>query len=129
MEIKHLSKEHVLDIYYEIVEKFGKAKGVIEMGNLEYAMLRCESFRAKNEEEDAIWKAAILLERIVNGHPFIDGNKRTAWQTAKTFLELNGYTIESGEEEAISFLLELAEKRKSIHFVKGWLDKKCKKVL
>lgn len=129
MEIKHLSKEQVLGIYYEIIEKFGKAKGVIEMGNLEYAVLRCESFRAKNEQEEVIWKAAILLERIVNWHPFIDGNKRTAWQTAKTFLELNGYSIDAEEEETVLFLLELAEKRKGIHFVKSWLGKKCKKVL
>ena len=35
-------------------------------------------------------KAAALLQSLTVNHPFVDGNKRTAWQSAYVFLGLNG---------------------------------------
>lgn len=40
---------------------------------------------------DAIEKAAALIESLAVNHPFIDGNKRTAFASADTFLMMNGY--------------------------------------
>ena len=42
MTIKHLNKEELLAIYFEIIEKFGKDKGVIDQGNIESTLLRAE---------------------------------------------------------------------------------------
>lgn len=36
---------------------------------------------------------------IAQNHPFVDGNKRTAFSSALTFLELNGYAVMGGEAE------------------------------
>ena len=36
-------------------------------------------------------KAAVYARNIISGHPFVDGNKRTAMAAASVFLEGNGY--------------------------------------
>lgn len=38
-------------------------------------------------------KAASLGFSLIQNHPFVDGNKRTAHATLETFLVLNGYEI------------------------------------
>jgi death-on-curing protein len=43
--------------------------------------------------EGVFYKAAVLLECVVHSHPFVDGNKRTAFATAVRFLHKNGYTV------------------------------------
>ncbi len=43
-------------------------------------------------------KAVHLMRLIVAGHPFVDGNKRTALRTVVVFYILNGYTFDYGDE-------------------------------
>ena len=45
---------------------------------------------------------------IVKNHPFIDGNKRTAFIVAVVFLELNGYVLCASEVDAALQTLALA---------------------
>jgi death-on-curing protein len=44
---------------------------------------------------DDFAKAAALLQSLARNHAFVDGNKRTAWAAAWTFLYING--IELGD--------------------------------
>ncbi|MFH0817866.1 MAG: type II toxin-antitoxin system death-on-curing family toxin [Candidatus Micrarchaeota archaeon] len=129
MAIKHLGKAEVLSVYFEIIKKFGKEKGVVDEGNLESTLYRVEGYSAKTEDETIFWKATILLERIVLGHPFVDGNKRTAFQVTKTFLKLNGHELESPEEETISFLVLIAKGLKNRYSIKSWLENHSMKAL
>ncbi|MFK0226454.1 type II toxin-antitoxin system death-on-curing family toxin [Streptomyces sp. NPDC090303] len=39
---------------------------------------------------DLLGKAAALLQSLAVNHPFVDGNKRTAWLSCVTFLAMNG---------------------------------------
>lgn len=43
--------------------------------------------------------AALYAEKIARGHPFNDGNKRTAFAAAIAFLRLNGYSIKATPKE------------------------------
>jgi death on curing protein len=45
---------------------------------------------------------------VSRNHPFIDGNKRTAWVVARLFLRLNGVAIAFAPEDAIATMLALA---------------------
>lgn len=45
---------------------------------------------------------------IVRNHPFIDGNKRTGYVVAHTFLEMNGYVFEPPEIEIVTIVIALA---------------------
>ncbi len=44
----------------------------------------------------------------MRNHPFVDGNKRTAFVAAVLFLELNGYRFNSSEEDAAQTMIRLA---------------------
>jgi death-on-curing protein len=52
--------------------------------------------------------AAAYLYGFVKNHPFSDGNKRTGYLAAFTFLYINGWLIEAEQAEIIEFVLEVA---------------------
>jgi len=53
-------------------------------------------------------KAAALLHSIVCNHPFIDGNKRSAWVACEAFLLVNGYRTELADDEAFDLVIRIA---------------------
>lgn len=64
--------------------------------------------------EDAyanVWeKAAALLQSLACNHGFVDGNKRTAWVAAMTFLEVNGHPLIPFDQlEAEEFVVAVAD--------------------
>ena len=48
------------------------------------------------------------LELIAKNHPFLDGNKRTAFAAAAVFLETNGFRFIATNEEVTAAILALA---------------------
>jgi death-on-curing protein len=62
-----------------------------------------------NINESYVRKAAYLLYRIAKEHPFIDGNKRTAFASADTFLKLNGYYLDIMPKDSVEFIIKVAE--------------------
>lgn len=59
-------------------------------------------------EADLCALAAAYAYGVARNHPFVDGNKRTAWVLARLFLGLNGVQIGFAPEEAIHMVLALA---------------------
>ncbi|GAA4080685.1 type II toxin-antitoxin system death-on-curing family toxin [Actinomadura miaoliensis] len=53
-------------------------------------------------------KAAALLHSIVCNHPFVDGNKRTAWATMEIMLVASGYASALNEDEAFDLVVRIA---------------------
>jgi death-on-curing protein len=45
---------------------------------------------------------------IARNHPFVDGNKRTAYVAVETFLALNGLDLVAGDAECVVVMLDLA---------------------
>jgi len=56
-----------------------------------------------------IEEAAALWESISQNHPFIDGNKRTAFAAMYTFLAINGARLTAGAQETYTFVAGLYE--------------------
>ena len=54
-------------------------------------------------------------------HPFLNGNKRTAFELVKVFLRLNGYEIEARPRDAYRFLLDIAMGKVSAVGVDKWV--------
>lgn len=52
--------------------------------------------------------AAAYLYGIVRNHPFSDGNKRTGFLAAFSFLILNGFLIEASQADVVAFVLAVA---------------------
>jgi death-on-curing protein len=59
--------------------------------------------------EDLHEQAAALLHAIATNHPLVDGNKRTAWLAAATFLGVNGVNLEGcAQDSAYDLVIDVA---------------------
>jgi death on curing protein len=81
--------------------------GVRDRAALEAAVARPQSGYC----EDVIEEAASLFESLAQNHPFLDGNKRTAFTASAIFLALNGYDLDFDDEDAYNWLIGLFEKQ------------------
>jgi death-on-curing protein len=64
---------------------------------------------------------------IIRNHPFLDGNKRTGFMMAATFLELNGLTFTGPEEAVVEKTLALAAGQLKEPDYALWLKDNCRK--
>jgi|SRR5665213_101361 len=95
----------VLAIHSDQIERYGGSEGVRDPGLMEAALFRAQT----GYYADLIEEAAALWESLSQNHPFIDGNKRTAFAVTYTFLAINGVRLDAGLEETIVFVLGLYE--------------------
>ena len=93
------SVEAVLDIHEDIVSEYpDTSPGVRNRGDIEFALEYVREGSFGEVPETIHEKAFHLLRLLVANHPFVDGNKRTALNTAYTFYLLNGYRFEYDDE-------------------------------
>jgi death on curing protein len=85
----------------------GGGMGLRDAGLLESALARPIN-RWNYGEDDPAELAAAYAFGVARNHPFIDGNKRTAWVLARLFLAVNGHKISFNAEEVIQMMLALA---------------------
>lgn len=102
-----LSREVVLAMHEEMLAKHGGSLGVRDDGLLESALARPLN-RASYGQPDTQELGALYAIAIARNHPFIDGNKRTAFGSMATFLLLNGLELEAPEVETVMTMLRLA---------------------
>ena len=86
---KYLTPLEVMLIHRVMIERFGGADGVRDMGALESALFRPQC----GYYADAIAEAAALFESLAMNHPFVDGNKRVAFGAVDVFLRINGIRL------------------------------------
>jgi len=98
-EVWYPAVEDVYRIHDEIIEEDEESTpGVVSEGNVEYALEFIEHGSFGQKPETIHEKATHLMRIIASGHEFADANKRTALNTTETFLALNGYRFEYGDE-------------------------------
>jgi death-on-curing protein len=105
------TSEAVLEAHKRIMKASGGTGGVLSISNLEYILDTVRDIGKGTEFDKLVGKAAYILYNIVNLHPFIDGNKRTAFEATKAFLELNGQELQAGEDESFDTLISIARGR------------------
>lgn len=87
---KYLSTKQVIDIHDEIIHKTGGLKGIRDIKLLESAINAPQIYLFEAEMYQSIYeKSLIYLYHIIKNHPFIDGNKRTAYATVCIFFKIN----------------------------------------
>lgn len=94
-------------VHDEQLAEHGGAAGVRDEGLFESALAR-PSQLAQYGEPDVADLAAAYAYGLARNHPFVDGNKRTAFMTAVFFLELNGHRFTANEVDATLQTLALA---------------------
>jgi death-on-curing protein len=115
-----LPVEIVLDVHSELLAIFGGADGVRDMGLLESAMARARN-KFVHGDEDLASLAAAYAFGIARNHPFVDGNKRTAFAAILVFLGLNGTEFLVPEAQATAMMLSLAAGEVSEELLARWI--------
>jgi death on curing protein len=106
-EPKWLRKETVLGLHSLSISQFGGAQGVRDQGMLESALNR--PLNKWGYENASIVECAVAYAYgIAMNHPFVDGNKRTAFLAMGVFLEKNGYRLTATEPDSTTTFLKLA---------------------
>ena len=112
----------VLAIHRRQLAEHGGGAGVRDAGLLASALARPKNLLAySGEEPDLAALAAAYAYGIARNHPFVDGNKRTAYVACRTFLVLNGRDIEASREEKVLTFLRLAEGELSEDELAAWI--------
>jgi death-on-curing protein len=105
----YLTVAEVLAMHADQIERYGGSQGVRDPGLLEAALFRPQT----GYYADLIEEAAALWESMSQNHPFIDGNKRTAFAATYTFLAINGARLTAEALETQDFVLALYERNQS----------------
>jgi death-on-curing protein len=111
MEPEWLTKALMLAVHDEQLAEHGGGagvRGVRDEGLLEAALARLQNRFAYDPAADLATLAAAYAFGLARNHPFIDGNKRTAFVAAEVFLDLNGVTLTASDESCVLTMLRLA---------------------
>ena len=104
-----VSKSMVLSIHARQIERFGGTPGVRDEGLLESALAQPQAtFGGDFLHPTISEQAAAYLYHIAMNHPFIDGNKRTAFAVMDTFLRLNGCALNLTDDRAYDLVMRVA---------------------
>lgn len=101
-------KPVMLALHAECIRAYGGSDGVRDDGLLESALARPQHL-FHYEKADVLLLAASYAVGIAKNHPFVDGNKRTAFLAAAVFLERNGVTFGPDPGAAAVFMLAVAD--------------------
>ena len=97
-------------MHEEIIRRTGGERGFVSPTNLAFILDAAKDTGEDLPEDRAmVRKSGYLLFNLVDLHPFLDGNKRTAFEVAKVFLRLNGWSFEPDEDEAFGTLMSISK--------------------
>jgi len=112
-------------IHDDLIDKFGGSKGIRDLGSLEAALNRpYATFDGVDLYITPLDKAAALFESIIINHPFIDGNKRTAYVLMKYLLFKSGFLIKTTQSEKYEMVFRASQGEIRFDEIKLWLQSK-----
>lgn len=103
-----IKESSVLAIHEEQIAEHGGLAGTRDLALLQSALARPKNLEADGDPDVADLAAAYAVG-IARNHPFLDGNKRTAWVVGETFLLKNGYELTAGDREGVTAMLSVAD--------------------
>jgi death-on-curing protein len=116
---EYLTTADALFFHQQLIERYGGARGVRDVGALESALHRPQT----GYYDTLIHEAAALLESLVQNHPFVDGNKRVAFALVDVFLRINGFTITASSTAIYNRMINLLEERTfDVEHLVPWLQ-------
>jgi death on curing protein len=105
-----ITKSTVLNIHVRQIERFGGTPGVRDEGLLESALAQPQAtFGGELLHPTIAAQAAAYLYHIAMNHPFIDGNKRSAFAVTDTFLRLNGFSLNLTDDRVYDLVMQVVQ--------------------
>ena len=111
-----------LELHRQVLEQSHGLFGIRDLGGLQSALAQPRmTFDGEDLYPTLIEKASALGFSIIQNHPFIDGNKRTAHAAMEIFLILNGSEIRAEVNEQEATILKVASGAMSREEFTTWL--------
>lgn len=117
-------KSVVLAVQEELLFEHGGLAGIRDENLLDSALARPKQL-ASYGKPDLFILAAAYVSGIIRNHPFLDGNKRTAFVTGTIFLERNGKRLIASEAEAARVIWDIAANKMTEKELALWLKENC----
>jgi len=125
--VRYLTTDEVFLIHERILDTFGGARGLRDRGLLDSAVNRSHAtFDGKDLYPDTFAKAAALGQSLVLNQPFVDGNKRTAWEAMKRFLGENGVLLRSSAKDVVDLMLQIGDEHLDVGAIAEWLKQRIR---
>lgn len=116
-----LEQEAIVALHDRSLALHGGPSGIRDLGLLESALQRPLNRFHYEGETDLAALAATYTVGIASNHPFIDGNKRAAYQAMILFLALNGFSLSADKVDAIQTILDVAAGKIGIDPLAVWI--------
>ncbi|MGE0071694.1 MAG: type II toxin-antitoxin system death-on-curing family toxin [Thiomonas sp.] len=107
-------------VHEEQLAEHGGSSGTRDAGLFESALARAENLAAYGEP-DAAALAAAYGWGLARNHPFVDGNKRTAFVATELFLVLNGFELTADDAACVLTMLAVAAGEMSEDEFAAWI--------
>jgi death-on-curing protein len=125
--MRYLALGEVVELHRRLLEATGGASGIRDFGALESAIAQPKAtFEGVDLYPRLVEKAAALCFSLVQGHAFVDGNKRVGHAAMETFLILNGSEIDAPVDDQERLILDLAAGRIGRSHLVDWLRQHVK---
>ncbi|MDT9233963.1 MULTISPECIES: type II toxin-antitoxin system death-on-curing family toxin [Limnospira] len=115
-----ISEEIVRFIHQDQIQQHGGCLGIRDENLLSASLARPQHLFAYSQC-NLFDMAAAYGYSLTKNHPFIDGNKRTAFAVMATFLLVNGYLLNVPETEVVTIMERLSTDQKTQQSLAEWL--------
>ena len=111
----------VIAIHKRQLAEHGGGSGIRDSKLLESALAKPKNIYVYTPDQTKIpLLAASYAFGIARNHPFVDGNKRTAFVVSLLFLKLNGYVVQATQENLYKTFMALADGSMSEEQLANW---------
>jgi death-on-curing protein len=122
--IRYLTLSEVLALHADVLASSGGSGGVRDLGRVQVALAQpVVTFDGVDLYPTVVEKAAALGFSLIQGHPFIDGNKRIGHAAMEVFLVLNGLEISASVDEQERIVLAVASGETGREALTEWLQR------
>jgi death-on-curing protein len=123
MSFDYIRVDDILAIHADQIERYVGGEGIRDPGLLEAALFRPQT----GYYPTLIDEAAALWESLSMNHPFVDGNRRTAFAATYVFLAINKLEITATDDQSQDFVLGLySASRVTFENLRAWLSENTK---
>lgn len=113
----------VIAIHKRQLAEHGGGSGIRDSKLLESALAKPKNIYVYSPDQTNIpLLAASYAFGIARNHPFVDGNKRTAFVVSLLFLKLNGYVVQATQENLYKTFMALADGSMSEEQLASWFS-------
>lgn len=125
-EPRWVNRQALQILHDKSLAEHGGLKGLRDEGMLESALAKPLNLFHYENCTETVRLATAYGFGLAKNHPFLDGNKRTAFIAVALFLKLNGLSLQAGQVEAYEAMIHVADSSWTEEEFAAWLRKNVK---